>query len=82
MATADVLDLCSSEPVAGGLAASVLDLTKDTERGISSTTAECSDLLVGGLGQPDVDRRLALCFRVSTISALRSSPSGTVRPAR
>ena len=50
VATANVLDVCPSEPVAGGLAASVLDLTDDTECGGSPATAECSDLLVGDVG--------------------------------
>lgn len=82
VATADVLDVRPSEPVTGGLAASVLDLTNDAECGVSSATAEYPDLLVGDVRQRDVDRRLAPCFRRSAISALRSAPSGTVLAAR
>lgn len=81
VAAADVIEVGAGEPVSRGVAAQVGYLTKDAERGISSSTAECSELLVGDLGQRDFDRR-ASCSRSWAISALTSSPSATVFPAR
>lgn len=81
MATADVLDVGAGKPVTGALAAAVRDLTDDTKRSFSATTSECSDLLIGDAGQRDFERRPVSRFRLA-ISALRSSPSGTVLPAR
>ena len=81
MPTADVFDVGVGKPVAGGVAATVPDFTNDTKRRFSATTPERSDLLIGDAGQRDFDRRPVSRFRLA-ISALRSSPSGTVFPAR
>lgn len=81
VSTADVLDVRAGEPVARVFAAADSDLTNDTKRSFSATTSECSDLLIGDASQRDFDRRPVSRFRLA-ISALRSSPSGTVLPAR
>lgn len=78
----DVVEVLAGEPIASRLTAPILEFADDAERGLAPTTAEYSDLPVSNAGQRDLGRRVVSRFRNAAISALRSSPSGTTRPAR
>ena len=52
-----LVEVGAREPVSRGVAAPVGYLTKDAKCGVSSSTAEGAELLVGDLGQGDFDRR-------------------------
>ncbi len=82
VSAAHVVEILAGEPIARGLASPILHLADDSERHYPATAAERSDLPISDSGQRDFDRRLVSRFRSSAISALRSSPSGSTRPAR
>lgn len=82
VAAADVLEVGTSKAVAGRSAAGILELADDAKRSVASPSPKRTDMLVGDLGQGDVDRRLAFRSRSCAISAFKSSPSGTTFPAR
>lgn len=78
---AHLLEVTAGEAVAAGLAALILKLAQDSDGSLRPATSKGSNLAVGDDCQADFGRRLDSRVCNSAISARRSSPNGTMRPA-
>ena len=78
---ADLFEVIAGEAVAAGLAALILKLAQDSDGSLPPATSKGSNLAVGDDCQADFGRRLDSRVCNSAISARRSSPNGTMRPA-